>query len=128
LSGIGVYKRLMRNNDWAARYLPAASSAHCHGDDPRRQARLQSIAERILRHRALDRWERWEMERLQAKLRPQIGEAAEVVCTLHQCKGHTGLHRQSVLSRFSERAKDLGVPALLPELGLMDLDHATQES
>lgn len=109
LHGMSVYHSLLHANPWASGYLPQAFS-----DMPRPQARqrispVRNGIEVLFRHRAFDAWERWELERLQAKLRPAIGDAAEVVCSPAQCKGHTGLHRQSVMARYRDRLQALGL-------------------
>lgn len=127
LSGAAVYKRLIRENSWAADYLPNAFGSYQMGDDPHRTPPVQRLGERVLSAPVFDGWERWELQRLQAKLRPLLGDAAEVACSPVQCKGHTGLHRQSVLGRFRQRAEGLGVLHCLPELLLAEIGVSRQE-
>ena len=67
------------------------------------------LVERVLGSGVFDRWESWELLRLRRKLAPLLGEAAEVVCSPDQCKGHTGLHRSSVLTRFADRLKQVAI-------------------
>ena len=114
LSGLEVYKRMMRANDWAASYLPAALGTFPTGKQASRRMPLQRVLEPLLGHALFNRLESWELARLRAKLRPVLGKATEVVCSPTQCKGHTGFHRQSVLERFQERARELGVESFLP--------------
>ena len=47
------------------------------------------------------------MRRLQRKLRPKYGELAEVICSPEQCKGHTGLHRHWITTRYEQRLHEL---------------------
>jgi hypothetical protein len=107
LYGLNLYETMLAQNSWATAYLPAAFS------DARRNVRgcqsgiLRKGIERVLGLRVFDGWERWEMRRLRQKLRPQIGESAEVICSPDQCKGHTGLHRRWVTTRYEQRLHEL---------------------
>ena len=107
LYGLNLYERMLAKNSWATAYLPAAFS------DARRNVLgcqsgvLRKGIERMLGLRVFDGWERWEMRRLRQKLRPQIGESAEVICSPDQCKGHTGLHRRWVTTRYEQRLREL---------------------
>jgi hypothetical protein len=107
--GSSVYTRMLRANSWAQRYLPQAFV------DPLRRSKTQplgpvrAVAERLLGSHLFDGWERWELSRLQSKLRPLVGDAAEVICSPTQCKGHTGLHRQSITDRYRARLQELGL-------------------
>jgi hypothetical protein len=109
LMGEGIYREMLEQNSWATSFLPAGFAP---GQERIREA--LSVApprslEKLMSVHPLDRWESWELRRLRAKLAPIIGEAAEVVCSPEQCKGHTGLHRSSVLARYSERLRELGI-------------------
>lgn len=121
MSGLPVYGRMLRANNWANRYLPSALKERTTPEKQPRRNVLRSAVEALLGHRLFDRWERWELRRLQAKLKPLLGEAAEVVCSPTQCKGHTGLHRQRVMSRYRQRLEEVGLGAL-PEVLRLDLD------
>jgi hypothetical protein len=114
--GKTLYFAMLRANDWTLEYLPRAYDhiplAHdsVHSKRMRaRQPRPRGLVEAFLGLAPFDRWERWEMLRLRRKLRSAVGEAPEVSCTPHQCKGHTGLHRRSILARFAQRLADLGL-------------------
>jgi hypothetical protein len=109
LHGTYVYHRLLHANPWANGYLPQAFSTLPQAQPRQRISPVRSGVEALFRHRAFDGWERWELQRLQAKLRPSIGDAAEVVCSPAQCKGHTGFHRQSVMARYRNRLQELGL-------------------
>ncbi len=109
LAGDGIYTSMIKQNSWADKYLPAALGAAPRNLPDSRPGVLRRLAERLLRWHALDGWENWELERLRKKLRPLMGGEAEVVCSRHQCKGHTGLHRQWVTARYEERLRDYGL-------------------
>jgi hypothetical protein len=110
LYGQRVYARLLSDNAWAREYLPTAFEADYYAPQAIRRGPLRRIAEAVLAWKGLDRWDAWETARLRKKLRPLVGDAAEVICSPEQCKGHTGLHRQWVTSRFRERLLELGIP------------------
>ena len=113
--GLPLYRRMLDLNRWAAAYLPCAFPPTAPATDARGRAPQPPLSaprlaiERALSARLLDGWERWEQRRLQAKLRPVLGHAAEVVCSPDQCKGHTGLHRRSVLVRYAQRMREHGL-------------------
>jgi hypothetical protein len=109
LSGPKVYREMLRQNDWAKVYLPAAFRRTGGTVPSGSPAIFRRAVERLLRLPVFNRWERWELARLRKKLRPLVGDDAEVVCSPHQCKGHTGLHRQWVTTRYEERLRELGL-------------------
>ncbi len=111
LSGSAVYARMLANNVWAHGFLPGAfgAPAKLTPNPCNAGSNGTKLVEGFLAARLFDRWERWEMRRLQTKLRPVVGEAAEVVCSPVQCKGHTSLHRQSTMFRFREELYRLGL-------------------
>jgi hypothetical protein len=108
LYGKQSYGEMIARNAWATHYLPMAFTPAFQSLPSARQGFVRRLTERALSVRVLDRWERWEQLRLQRKLRPLVGDAAEVICSPQQCKGHTGLHRQWVTNRYSERLRELG--------------------
>jgi hypothetical protein len=109
LAGAKVYRSLLANNTWASQYLPVAFREPFPLFEPPRRKPVARIVERALQARVLDRWEAWEMRRLRGRLRPMIGEDAEVVCSPEQCKGHTGRHRHWITTRYEQRLSELGL-------------------
>ena len=109
LYGQALYRQMIEQNGWAARYLPAAFPVRTEPLASQSSKGAKRFFERLLGARPFDAWERWELRRLRRKLAPLIGKAAEVVCSPDQCKGHTGLHRASVLTRYRERLEQLGI-------------------
>jgi len=108
LYGGRLYRKMIEHNDWARSFLPEAFDKSPGNISPIRISPLRRIVEVILSRHIFDGWEHWEQMRLQRKLRPMVGDAAEVICSPQQCKGHTGLHREWVTKRFSERLRELG--------------------
>ncbi|HUP27782.1 MAG TPA: hypothetical protein VM409_05050 [Chloroflexia bacterium] len=116
LSGDGLYRRMLGANRWATRYLPAAfPNLPQTGENVRRK---MTISERILASRVFDKWEAWELARLRDRLGRKIGTASEVVCSAEQCKGHTGLHRQSITTTYAQK---LSAAALEPVAEFLDM-------
>lgn len=107
--GAPLYERMISCNAWAAELLPEAFPAARRATLPHPTGPITRMVERVLSLNLLDGWERWELARLQAKLRPQIGDEAEIVCSLDQCKGHTARHRSLAISRFRKRLAELGL-------------------
>jgi len=108
LYGEGVLAAMLSENSWASEYLPSAFRSP-YKTGATNTSRIRRSVERALGNRIFDRWEAWELRRLRAKLAPLIGRAAEVVCSPEQCKGHTGLHRTSVLKRYRARLQSVGI-------------------
>lgn len=106
--GGGIYRRMIAQNGWARRFLPMAFGQEAINISPIRVGPVRRVVERVLSSKIFDIWERGELVRLQRKLRPMVGDAAEVICSPQQCKGHTGLHRQWVTQRYAERLRELG--------------------
>jgi hypothetical protein len=123
LYGEATYREMLAQNQWSAEYLPAAfhrgrGNSTCKTTSP---IALTSALERLMGLRLFDRWEVWELRRLRSKLSPTIGKAAEVVCSPEQCKGHTGLHRSTVMTRFRDRLQQLDI--LEPFAFLFDISE-----
>lgn len=117
--GDGVYRQMLRANDWAGAYLPALVETTSQGKPGGGRVYRTGRLEQVLQSRAFDGWERWELARLRRKLRSEIGRDTEVVLTPDQCKGHTGLHRAAVMNRYLSR---------LSELDLHDVIAALEEA
>jgi hypothetical protein len=109
LTGGQLYNAMLECNNWARTYLPVAFREPLSLREAPARGPVKRVVERILRIRALDRWETWEMKRLRGNLRPLIGDDAEVVCSPEQCKGHTGRHRHWITSRYEQRLAELGL-------------------
>ena len=105
--GLDVYEELVLSNLWALRYLPCGLTGSLGQESGvAAPGRLRSLAERVLKHSLFDRWERWEMLRLSSHLKEASAEG-EVVCSPEECKGHTSLHREATMSRYTARVAEL---------------------
>jgi hypothetical protein len=109
LSGISPYRTFLAQNDWARSYLPLGFESGDFGLRDRTPGIVRRSFEALLKLPVFDEWERRELHRLQRILRPLVGNEAEVVCSPDQCKGHTGLHRKWITTRYEERLRDLGL-------------------
>ncbi|HST06518.1 MAG TPA: hypothetical protein VLQ48_17530 [Chloroflexia bacterium] len=109
LYGLKLYERMISQNEWANEYLPAAFTVPRRASGDSRPGILRKGIEWVLALHLLDGWERWELNRLRHKLRPKVGESAEVICSPTQCKGHTGLHRHWVTTRYEQRIHELNL-------------------
>lgn len=107
LSGATIYNRMLAENDWAEAYLPTAFNRPPDNLPAGEPGLIRRAFETALRLPIFNRWESLELSRLRKKLLPLVGEEAEVVCSPTQCKGHTGLHRQWVTTRYEQRLEDL---------------------
>ncbi|HKP51581.1 MAG TPA: hypothetical protein VJ183_02910 [Chloroflexia bacterium] len=116
LKGEAIYRWMLGENFWARQFLPAAFAPAKNEPQATTSGSPWRLLERLFGMRIFDRWEGWELRRLRAKLAPIIGQAAEVVCSPEQCKGHTGLHRASVLARYGGRLRELGIDEPLASL------------
>ncbi len=105
LAGREQYRQMISSNYWAAKYLPCAFGRSVNHVPRCQRGAVKRLLEGLLNLRIFNRWEEWELARMRKQLRPLLGTAAEVVCSASQCKGHTGLHRQSVLTRFVSALK-----------------------
>jgi len=100
VAGAELYRQMIESNTWATKYLPCAFDRAFRRVCRSRQGVIGQLLEAILSHTVFNRWEQWELDRMRKQLRPLLGKVTEVICSPEQCKGHTGLHRQSVLARF----------------------------
>ena len=117
LVGRDYYRQMISSNDWAAKYLPYAFNRSAKRIPNYRRGVIKLLLESLLRLKIFNLWEEWELARMRKQLRPILGTAAEVVCSRSQCKGHTGLHRQTVLTRYVNALKSRGLvgPLLVVE-------------
>ncbi|MDQ3704419.1 MAG: hypothetical protein M3437_04195 [Chloroflexota bacterium] len=109
LFGGRVYEQMLAANRWALAYLPSLSAPAPLPAEANWNAQRLGPVERVLRRSTFDKWERWELERLRKKLRSDLGRDAEVVLTPDQCKGHTGLHRAAVMTRYLSCLHEMGL-------------------
>lgn len=120
LAGADLYRQLIARNKWATKYLPCAFDRALKRVHRCRQGLMGQLMESLLSLTVFNRWEQWELARMRKQLRPLLGKVTEVICSAEQCKGHTGLHRQSVMTRFvaALRSRELYGPIQVVERDL----------
>ena len=109
LYGGAAFDELIARNAWYREFLP-----NHPGPTPMLAGAPSSIGRRIaplLRRRAFDRFERWEMDRKVAALTASSSGSPEVRFDEVACKGHLDGHRQRVLDAHSQRLQRLGISA-----------------
>jgi hypothetical protein len=110
LAGAGVYHRLLGKNAWAAHWLP-------NRYQQRREAalalpgrsRFQTWCEGLLAGRWARRFERWEGQRKQQRLRGQNMPSGTGRFTADICEGHFGQSRRLALADFTQRCRQVGI-------------------
>jgi len=116
IAGLGMYRRLRRENPWAAAYLPNALEpprppgfAGRPAPDRRGRAwrRLARLGETALRSPLGTALERYEMAYRIRKRERQGSSGAEAAYGADWYKGHTRGHRQRALAVFAERLRGL---------------------
>lgn len=108
LAGHAVYRRMRELNGWVADYLPNADGPpQAHAVTPRWRP-LRRLAQGVLRSRAGDRIERWEMRRKVRKLAPHGVDRPEVSFAPDWCKGHVSGHEGRILEAFRARWQAIG--------------------
>ncbi len=128
ITGMNVYRQLMKANPWAEEFLPNALPSHLHcaersavqvlrvkrsetkqsptlsGGLLRRSLRsLLAMTELILRNKLGDKFERWEMTRKIARFSKQEGFGEETIFTAEVCQGNFHHHRKWTREALQER-------------------------
>lgn len=112
ITGLDIYRRLMKANEWAKEFLPNAFRANetdltgRNADNPLLRLMQRSL-EFLLRGRVGDRLESWEMTRKIARLSKQEGFGEETVFTAEVCQGNFHHHRRRTHEAFQNRLESL---------------------
>ena len=117
ITGMDVYRKLMKANEWMGDYLPNALVES--NDLPPGNSRgfvpvFRRVLEFPLRGKPGDRFEGWEMKRKVARFSKQDGFGEETVFTAEVCQGNFQHHRKWTREAFEERVNRIGTPALAP--------------
>lgn len=110
ITGMDVYQKLMKANEWAQGFFPNAS-LESGSSLPKLQKQafvLQNFLELPLRGRLGNRFEHWEMARKIARFSKQAGFGEETIFTADICQGNFHHHRKWTRDAFEEK---LGVIA-----------------
>lgn len=108
ISGLDVYGKLMRANEWVRDFLPNATARHSETSKASR-VRWQKFLEFPLRGKLGDRIESWEMKRKIARFTQQDGFGDETNFSAEMCQGNFDHHRDSTQRMFEERLSSLHV-------------------
>ncbi|HUG34391.1 MAG TPA: hypothetical protein VMJ90_06445 [Anaerolineales bacterium] len=111
ITGMDVYYRLMKANEWARDLLP--NSSHDSAKRPfgdSREERATKVAttsksffEFLLRSKLGDRFENWEMTRKINRFSKQPGFGEETIFTAELCQGNFHHHRKWTRDVFEEK-------------------------
>lgn len=113
LAGLATYDRMRRLNGWTQEYLPnALGPAWLASADLVTARAPRRVAEVTLRSPAVDRLERWEMERKIRRFSRNRQDNVEVDFSADWCKGHFDGHGQRTLAAYADRLRTL--EGLLP--------------
>jgi hypothetical protein len=114
ITGIDMYRKLLKANEWTKKFLPNASvESNTLSLEilPKRAPTLQRLMELFLRGRLGERFEAWEMNRKTARFSKQQGFGAETIFTADVCQGN--FHHHSKWTREALETKLLAL-AILP--------------
>jgi len=115
ITGMDVYERLMKANEWAGNFLPNRSH------DFSREKKATEVAttpktffEYILRGKLGDSFEQWEMTRKVARFSKQPGFGEETVFNAEVCQGNFHHHRKWTHEIFQQKLNNLSNDSPLP--------------
>jgi hypothetical protein len=114
ITGIDMYRKLLKANEWTKEFLPNASvESNTLSLEilPERARAVQRFMELFLRGKLGERFEAWEMNRKIARFSRQQGFGAETIFTADVCQGN--FHHHSKWTRETLEAKLLAL-AILP--------------
>lgn len=117
VSGMDVYRKLIRANAWVEEFLPNAWDAlqaslnHLKSET---RTSLSRVVEIPLRSRLGDRVERWEMDRKIARFSKQAGFGEETRFDTEICQGNFHHHRKWTYHEYRRNLRNLGLPSPLP--------------
>ena len=112
-----MYTRLRTINDWTDHFVPNASGAPALTEPSAESSSLiQRIEEWVLRGKAGDRLEAWEMERKIRRFSRQADTGAETQFDADTCQGNFNNHGNQTRRALHDRLVQLGIesPIELP--------------
>jgi len=116
ITGIDVYQKLMKANEWVSDFLPNSflesnsllfDNLREHTLSGTRAPALQSFLELPLRGKLGDRFEGWEMNRKIARFSKQAGFGEETVFNAEICQGNFDHHRKWTREAYENRMSAL---------------------
>jgi len=111
ITGMSVYCKLMKANEWTKDFLPNAKQTSEVSKTS--EVSLQSFLELPLRGRLGDHIERWEMNRKIARFSRQVGFGEETIFNADVCQGNFDHHKkwieEMLKSKLSALEKEVTV-------------------
>ncbi len=111
ITGLDVYQRLMKANEWAKEFLPnsdASGGSVTRQHDGQRPSWSRAV-ELLLRGKLGDKLEAWEMQRKIARFSKQAGFGEETVFNAEVCQGNFHHHRKWTHEVFQEQLRKLNL-------------------
>ena len=105
ITGMGVYQRLMKANEWAKEFLPNVDITKT--SEVSETSEVWKVLELPLRGKMGDRFEQWEMDRKIARFSKQEGFGEETVFNTEVCQGNFHHHRKWTQEVFEEKLSAL---------------------
>jgi len=106
ITGLDVYRRLMKANRWAGTFLPNAfpgSKSLLLETTQQLFPAFQSLLELPLRGKLGDRFENWEMDRKVLRFSQQVGFGEETNFNADVCQGNFHHHRSLTRDKFESQ-------------------------
>lgn len=113
ITGMDLYQKLMKANEWTRNFLPNAAMSMRTTEGS--EAISSSKVERILGGSLGDRLETWEMNRKIARFSMQAGFGEETVFTAEVCQGNFHHHRKRTREIFEKKLHAVARRALSDE-------------
>lgn len=107
ITGMDVYRKLMKTNEWVKDFLPNVEQTFEVSKTSK--VLLRNILELPLRGKFGDRIERWEMKRKIARFSQQAGFGEETVFSAEMCQGNFDHHKQWTQAALQTRLRKLNL-------------------
>lgn len=109
ITGLDVYQKLIKANEWVKEFLPNAflESGSLLPNSQEQAPVFQRILESLLRGKLGDQFEQWEMDRKIARFSKQDGFGEETVFNAEMCQGNFDHHHKKTKEMFEEKLVSL---------------------
>ncbi len=114
ISGMDVYRELMKVNKWAGEFLPNAGPSLRGAASGRVEAFPKQVTEWCLGGAFGDKFEAWEMTRKIARFSNQPGFGEETIFNAEVCQGNFHHHRTWTHEIFRKKLNNLSDDSPLP--------------
>jgi hypothetical protein len=108
ITGMNVYRKLIKANEWAKKFLPngwQTSEAPKNGETS--EVSILKFLELPLQGKLGDQFEKWEMNRKIARFSKQPGFGEETIFNAEVCQGNFHHHRKWTSAAFEEKLNAL---------------------